>query len=148
MALTKKDCLSKALERLLGKLNLTECIEATADALAAALPLKLPYRSRGGRLESVFMRRVVTVERCGLKALLFLVEGLRRTYVLCLSNSITVGFEEESRVSDELSGLRMKLRKPVIMIGSCRIPFRWKGSVMVLDAGDVEKCEYCEKIVC
>lgn len=55
----------------------------------------------------------------------------------------------ERRVYDRLSGLKLRLRIPIIVFsddagGECRVEARWAGDAFKLECSDLEKC--CERV--
>jgi len=110
--------------------------------------LTLPYQSRDPLAVRDMIRRAVFVLSCDggeERALIFLVKGLRDRIIACKGLEVFVRFEEMS-TSDSLSGLTLRLRRPVLYIDDCRVRFMWKKSRFVLDVNEVIKCTRCVSV--
>jgi hypothetical protein len=144
-----KNCVRVGIEKLLSKVSQQkECMGRLLDLLGKLQPLSLPYRTRGARIRGALSKRIISINECGISAIAFRVRGIREFLIVCIAPKIELILMQESLYSDELSGLKMRLRKPVLIIGDCRIPFEWRRTSMVLEPGKLEKCGYCEKIYC
>ena len=99
--------------------------------------MKLPYRTRDPRSFRDIAERLLREKiDCG-------------SYMLDCSlwRSINVEYVDR-RVYDRLSGLRLRLRIPVLHLrgdsSECRIEARWDGEWFRLECRDVEKC--CRRV--
>ncbi len=99
--------------------------------------VKLPYQTRNPRAYRWLLNRLLeAVVDCGA----FMLDcsgwrGARLEFV-------------ERRVYDRLSGLRLRLRVPVLVFtgegGECRVEARWDGSSFTLTCEELERC--CERV--
>ncbi len=109
----------------------------------------MPYETRSPDTARHVIRSRVRRARCGsgteVEAIAFTVEGLRRVTIVCMATRIDV-VTEKLRVQDEMSGLSHVVEAPILLIGECKIPFRWKKSRFLLIPTDVEACPACSEL--
>ncbi|BES82130.1 hypothetical protein PABY_16970 [Pyrodictium abyssi] len=111
--------------------------------------LQLPYKTRSINLfDRVIKNKMSRVDIGGKSyhVLVFLDEaGLRRQYYVCVGSVIRVTTDARM-VSDDMSGLKLRVRAPVIVIDECRIELEWSRSRFVLTSSMIESCRRCYKV--
>lgn len=111
--------------------------------------LRLPYETRSINLfDRVIKSKISRVDIGGKSyhVLVFFDEvGLRRRYYVCVGSVIRVTTDARM-VSDDMSGLKLRVRAPVIVIDECRIELEWSRSRFVLTSSMIEPCHRCYKV--
>ncbi len=109
----------------------------------------MPYETRNPDTARHVIRSRVRRARCGpgaeVEAIAFTVEGLRRVTIICIANKIDI-VTEKLKIRDEMSGLSHVVEAPILLIGGCKISFRWKKSRFLLLPTDVEACPACSEL--
>jgi len=110
------------------------------------VPLHIPYETRSPSTARIIVEKRVRELHCGdtvLKIIVFEYRGdLRNRLYVCLGKNIGVVFEE-TNVDDVMSGLRLRVKHPTIVIDDCRVAFQWAKSRFTLTLGALERCKRC-----
>ncbi|KSW11890.1 hypothetical protein CF15_03565 [Pyrodictium occultum] len=111
--------------------------------------LEIPYDTRDLQAFSQVLRRRISRVKAGGREHQVLIlldrKGLSRSYYVCIGSHI--GLECRKRiVEDKLSGLRLWVQAPVLVIDNCRVELEWRGSRFVLARSIVERCGRCRRI--
>ncbi|ABM80816.1 hypothetical protein [Hyperthermus butylicus] len=136
-------CLEAAINTVLSKLGIHS--SRLGEVTARLRPVRLPYSSRDDRQ----LRLVITSASAHIEAgegtysvIVFERQALRRMLFVCVAKSIKLESDEE-HVRDELSGLKLRVKVPVIVLDDCMIKFHWKRSVVELDEEAIAACNSC-----
>jgi len=80
-----------------------------------------------------------------ISALILVARGLRDKLFLCSGENLFIKFRDII-TSDELSGLSLRLRQPILCIDDCCIEFNWKKSRFVFSVEDIDRCTKCKPL--
>ncbi len=79
--------------------------------------------------------------------LAFVVEGVKRRCYICQGRSIEVRYRRVN-VTDKLSGLRLKVRQPILVIDGEVLEFKWRGTMFCLEEEELIKSGKCVEVPC
>ena len=107
---------------------------------------QLPYETRSINLFDRMIRNKISRVDIGGKSYHVLVfldnAGLRRRYYVCVGSTIRITTSDRL-VSDDMSGLKLRVKAPAIVIDGCRIELEWSRSRFILTSNIIESCRRC-----
>ncbi len=115
--------------------------------ISTPTPIKLPYETR--RLDlliSLFSKGVGSIICNDVEKKLAVFVDDRRLKPLCcicVVDRVDIVFDEQW-VYDKLSGLQLRLRKPILLLNQCTLSFIWSGTRFTLTIELIRQCGDCQ----
>ncbi|OWJ55036.1 hypothetical protein Pdsh_04915 [Pyrodictium delaneyi] len=112
--------------------------------------IKIPYETRNIDIFKQIIADNLFRVRIGnnnLELLLFVDESsISKRYYVCIGSKVNVS-TKWATVNDVLSGLRLRVKVPAIIIDDCMIELEWSKSRFVLTPASVRSCRRCQRVV-
>ena len=116
------------------------------DVVEKGRPVELPVRGRTPQTFERLLKGFYRLRCSGrvVEALVVRCTGLAEKLVVCVGRPRLR--YAVVHVYDRLSGLRLRLRAPILELDDCSIRATWAGTTFVIDCGSFETCSGCTSV--